>query len=144
MNEMNEREISARTNSFVKADEVVIAQAEPSVGGEEIVYAAQTGNSPDFVNEPGKSAPLRDLSGALSSDLSNSLLKDLSNALLKDGDCDCSWFAGNGVAVQKCGGCNRDLRLFCDAPLHWRGRHWHLRCAFEDAKKLFETATTLW
>ena len=56
-------------------------------------------------------------------------------SLLKDGNCNCEWLGiGDDLALPPCGGCENNVRLYRDNPIHWRNKHWHLRCAFEQAK----------
>lgn len=59
---------------------------------------------------------------------------DCSRMSLKDGDCNCVWIENQDLADQPCGGCENDVRLYRDDPIHWRDKHWHLRCAFERAR----------
>lgn len=59
---------------------------------------------------------------------------DSSEMALKDGNCNCIWIGDQGLEVRACGGCKKDVRLYRDDPIHWRNKHWHLRCAFEQAK----------
>ncbi len=54
--------------------------------------------------------------------------------LLPDGNCNCQWLGEETPETAPCGGCENNVRLYRDDPVHWRGLHWHLRCAFEEAK----------
>jgi hypothetical protein len=50
--------------------------------------------------------------------------------------CDCPWIGEDAVdALQDCG-CRKDghqVRLYRDVVVHWKGEHWRVECAFEDA-----------
>ena len=59
---------------------------------------------------------------------------DSPRLLLKDGNCNCEWIGKGDLATPPCGGCENNVRLYRDDPIHWRNKHWHLRCAFEQAK----------
>lgn len=54
--------------------------------------------------------------------------------LLPDGNCPCEWLGEETPEIAPCGGCENNVRLYRDDPVHWRGLHWHLHCAFEEAK----------
>ena len=52
--------------------------------------------------------------------------------------CDCDWFEmQEPTAVCGCG--ERHARLYRDRVIHWRGGHWVLWCAFQQAVKELNT-----
>ncbi len=52
---------------------------------------------------------------------------------VSDGDCHCEWLENENRDVQQCTGCQSEIRINQDIPIHWRGSHWLLKCAFEKA-----------
>jgi hypothetical protein len=56
--------------------------------------------------------------------------------------CRCDWMK-EVEALQDCG-CGRDdhhVRLYRDVVVHWKGGHWRIECAFEDAFKMLRNAS---
>jgi len=53
--------------------------------------------------------------------------------------CDCDWLDENIENMQPCGCGKADCQVYLsnqawgDRLIHWRGKHWKIRCAFEAA-----------
>lgn len=59
---------------------------------------------------------------------------ELSKDVNAYGRCDCHTAdMMPAVTYAACGGCGNDVRYLCDESVHWRGKHWHMRCALDEA-----------